>query len=72
MLGLDEFRVRLQAMVDHIRKLPPLKDGDVVQVPGDPEKRSAVLRRREGIPVEDEKLREFLALSQDFDGALKS
>jgi ureidoglycolate dehydrogenase (NAD+) len=68
----DQFRLRLQEMVDHVRSLPALAAAQAVMVPGDPEKHMAVRRRQEGIPVEEAKVQEFLALSPRFERALKT
>jgi ureidoglycolate dehydrogenase (NAD+) len=65
-----QFRARLQEMVNHVRALPALPPAEAVMVPGDPEKRTAVRRAREGIPVEDAKYDEFIALSARFEEAL--
>lgn len=71
-LPLDQFRLRLQEMVDHVRSLPALDTTHAVMVPGDPEKHTVSLRTQEGIPVEEAKAAEFLALSSRFDLALKA
>jgi LDH2 family malate/lactate/ureidoglycolate dehydrogenase len=67
-----QFPTRLQEMVNHVRDLPPLLEGQPVMVPGDPEKRSAKRRAIEGIPVEDPKYDEFLAVNPSFAGTLKT
>jgi ureidoglycolate dehydrogenase (NAD+) len=71
-LPLPQFRERLQEMVDHVRKLPVLSPADAVMVPGDPEKKTAVKRAEEGIPVTDDKANEFLSLHSRFHSALKT
>jgi ureidoglycolate dehydrogenase (NAD+) len=64
----SQFRRSLQDMVDRIRALPPM-NGEEVMVAGDPEKKFFSRRSAEGIPVDDVKLAEFLALSPAFDTA---
>ena len=64
------FRARLQAIVDSVRRMAPLSQGDEVMVAGDPEKRAKDRRSREGIPVDEGKYKEFLGLSPAFKEAL--
>src|SRR5262249_4264282 len=71
-LPRDQARSRLQEMVGRGRGLPALDAAQPVMVPGDPEKRTAKRRAVEGIPVEDAKADEFLALdAARFESALK-
>lgn len=70
-LPTAQFRSTLQEMVDRVRALPPLAGTNSVMVPGDPEKKALRLRSREGIPIDEQPLREFLALSEEFEGALR-
>jgi ureidoglycolate dehydrogenase (NAD+) len=65
------FRNRLQAVVDSVRRMAPLSSRDEVLVSGDPEKKARERRSREGIPVDDSKLKEFLELSTEFRKAVK-
>jgi len=48
---LAEFRVRLRAMMDEVRREPAKDPAMPVLVPGDPEKNVRQIREREGIPV---------------------
>lgn len=63
---LPVFRRTLQLMVDRVRQLPPLDDECAVMVPGDPEKKCFKQRSIEGIPVDDMKLAEFMAITPAF------
>jgi ureidoglycolate dehydrogenase (NAD+) len=73
-VDVDRFRHRMRSLVNRIRALSP-KDGAQgaapVMVPGDPEKKASELRTREGIPVDDDKYADFLAVSTDFAKALR-
>jgi ureidoglycolate dehydrogenase (NAD+) len=60
------FKSKLSSMVERIRNLERLTDEDVL-APGDPEKRSRVIRLKQGIPIDDKKHQEFLAISNVFD-----
>lgn len=65
------FKSRLQDMADRIRVLSPSADADdAVMVAGDPEKRAYEVRRREGIPMDEEKFAEYLELTSDFRDAV--
>jgi len=65
------FKASLQSMVNRIRALPLSEDADdAVMVAGDPEKRTYELRLRKGIPMDEEKFTEYLAISTDFNEAL--
>ena len=66
---VERFRARLQGLVDSIRALPPMQDG--VMVPGDPEKRAAAERRRDGIPAGQPVLDAFAEAGVPLDGALR-
>ena len=68
--SLSDFAARMRAMVDRARQTPPLDETTPVMVAGDPEKRSVAARRRAGIPIDETKLQEFLALSSEFGDAL--
>lgn len=66
------FRRNLQGMVERIRVMEPLVAGEAVMVAGDPEKKSFARRSIEGIPVDDVKYEEFLAVSAEFHKAVMS
>ena len=68
---VNSFKARLQMMVDTIRSMPPTIDGQDVLVAGDPEKKSYLLRSSEGIPIDDAKFAEFIAVSPTFEMAVR-
>lgn len=59
------FERRMRILVDRVRALEPQGPGPVM-VPGDPEKKAFAARTQSGIPVDEEKLAEFLNVSADF------
>ena len=63
----DFFRHSVQTMAERVRSLVPRDEGDEPMVAGDPEKRSFTRRSVEGIPVDDAKFAEFVALNQAFE-----
>jgi ureidoglycolate dehydrogenase (NAD+) len=69
LVDLQMFKQRMHAIAARIRRLAPVGT-EPVMVPGDPEKIAFRARTTEGIPVDDEKLKEFLALSSGFAEAL--
>jgi len=62
---VDSFKTRLQNMVDKIREMDKLDKEDVM-VPGDPEKKMKFLRLKNGIPIDNEKFKEFLSITKKF------
>jgi ureidoglycolate dehydrogenase (NAD+) len=70
--ALGDFAHRMADMVGRARALEPLDAAVPVMVPGDPEKRAAAERTVRGIPIDDAKLAEFVAVSEDFETALMS
>lgn len=71
-LPISNFKNKMQDMVDRIRELPRLDDGQEVMVPGDPEKKSLVKREKEGIPILDVVFDEYLEVSADFNNVIKA
>ena len=69
-LPLESFKESLQETVNRIRTAKPLEGTARVMVAGDPEKQKFAERVKSGIPILDEKLDEFLAMSQEYRGAL--
>ncbi len=65
----DRFRARLQGLVDGIRAMEPMQSS--VMVPGDPEKRAARERARDGIPAAQALLDAFAEVGVPLDGALR-
>ena len=68
-LNTETFKRKLQDTVIRLRNLPPSDSERQVMVPGDPEKKFFQIRIKEGIPLDDEKFREFLNLSGRFSDA---
>jgi len=68
-LPAQDFKNRLQNMVDSIRQLTPV-GGAKVMVPGDPEKASTIERLESGIPMEESRFGEFLELNPNFSKAI--
>lgn len=60
------FSAQLQSMVNRLRAMEPIDPHIPVMVPGDPEKHSHVRRLASGIPVDETKFGEFMALSPNF------
>ena len=67
---LAAFASRMRDMAARARALTPLDAGHDVMIPGDPEKRTFVERSAKGIPIDDAKLAEFMALTPTFESAL--
>lgn len=67
---VDRFRARLQGLVDSIRGLQAVQAS--VMVPGDPEKRTAAERARDGIPAAQALLDAFADAGVPLEGALRS
>lgn len=70
-LGVDEFKSNMQSMVDRIRKMPKQEGVNEVMVPGDPEKITKEDRLVNGIPILKEIFDDFMAISPDFQKAVK-
>ena len=70
-IPIGVFKNNLQSMVDKIRKIPPLDNDNTVMVPGDPEKKSLVIRRERGIPIDPAKFEEFCNVDQRFKDCVK-
>ena len=64
------FKTRLQKMADDIRALPRSSADTPVMIPGDPEKAYFIERSASGIPVDEPKYEEFLAVNPAFAKAL--
>lgn len=60
------FRVSLQRLVDRIRNMEPSDPDIPVMVAGDPEKASYAIRIQSGIPIDDEKYKELVAINDEF------
>jgi ureidoglycolate dehydrogenase (NAD+) len=64
------FKTRLRDMAAAIRSLPRADAAVPVMIPGDPEKNTFRIRIREGIPVDEPKFAEYMAVNPDFAEAL--
>lgn len=64
---VERVRYRVAEMAARVRSLPPAAGHPMI--PGDPEKRTEVERRQNGIPMDDAKFAEFLAVSPTFNEA---
>ncbi len=66
----QRFRNRLQAMMEQVRSEPGKDPQTPPQVPGDPEKKAAAERHKEGIPISEPTYERYLELAQEigFDG----
>jgi uncharacterized oxidoreductase len=51
--GADHFRTEVTDLAAHVRTCPPAAPGGVIQLPGDPERRSRAARLAAGIPLDD-------------------
>ncbi len=68
---LDAFRDRLQGMVARMRALPPDREGTKPMAAGDPEKICFEQRSRDGIPITETVFNDFLAISKEFEKAIR-
>ncbi|HNX77388.1 MAG TPA: Ldh family oxidoreductase [Candidatus Rifleibacterium sp.] len=68
--GIQNFKTRMQGIVDQLRHLQPISSSNPVLVAGDPEKHSEEKRKINGIPMEDEMFQEFLQINQKFQSAV--
>lgn len=62
----EDIRTRIEALVEYVRSAEPIDDGTVL-LPGEPEHRTAVRRRIDGIPVESNVAEELRALADHLD-----
>jgi len=69
--NVKTFSNNMKALCKTIRNLKPL-EGKTVMVPGDPEKIAMAKRKKEGIPIEENVWKEFLAITEEFGNALIS
>ena len=51
---IDNFKSRMQEMVNMVRSEPSKDPNEKVICPGDPEKKVKAIRLKEGIPVQEE------------------
>ena len=67
---LGAFAARMGEMAKRARDMEPLDPAVPVMIPGDPEKRAFAERTAGGIPIDDAKLAEFIAVSPAFESAV--
>ncbi len=60
------FKRRMAALLDDLRNEPPMEKGIPVQVAGDPEKKNAAVRKKEGIPMSAQEAEAFKGLSAEY------
>lgn len=65
LIPLEEFKARLQQMIDEVRSEPGKGNGLFVQVPGDPEKRTEKERRLGGIPLSPKEVQDLQQIARD-------
>ena len=70
-IDLEIFKQNIQSIASRVRGLEGYDDANPVMVAGDPEKKTQKLRIKEGIPIDQEKYREFLNLSPAFEFTIK-
>jgi ureidoglycolate dehydrogenase (NAD+) len=63
---VDSFKERMARLMDELRNEPPSDKKVTVQVAGDPEKRTAQIRRKDGIPVKEVEFKAFEALAEEY------
>ncbi len=68
-IPMDDFKSRLQEVVQSIRGLESMDDQNVM-VPGDPEKKTFAERITNGIPMETDRFEDFLKIDPDFKRAV--
>lgn len=67
---INLFKKNLQSMADRIRALN--KDGkEEVMVAGDKEKKTFLIRKKSGIPMDEWRFEEYLAISKNFEKVMK-
>ena len=62
----EKFKERLSAMMSDLRNQSPLDKGVPVQVAGDPEKKCAAKRVKNGIPLKPQTLNIFLEIGKEY------
>lgn len=61
----QEFKKRLQSLVDDVRQEPKITENSVIQVAGDPEKQNEKDRKENGIPIKDLDLKRINILAEE-------
>jgi LDH2 family malate/lactate/ureidoglycolate dehydrogenase len=68
-ISRQEFKDRADHFVHTVKKLPRAAGCDEILIPGEPEDRAERLRRRTGIPLTEQEIRELKAEAQRSDVA---
>jgi LDH2 family malate/lactate/ureidoglycolate dehydrogenase len=64
--GMDCFQSEVQQLVDYVRSCPRVEGVSEIILPGDPERRLAAQRMKEGIYLDEENWNALVKLSQQF------
>lgn len=64
---VDDFKNRIDSMIEQIRALPPISGVDEVLLPGDPESREMQKRLRSGIPIEEKTWERIVRVARRYD-----
>ena len=65
-LDVGDFKKRLSGMMNELRNEPPTDAATPVQVSGDTEKKAALIRGRDGIPMEAADFNTFKKIAQEY------
>ena len=60
---MNKFKERVKKLLDDVRNEPKRNVDDEIMVPGDPEKRAARRRLKEGIPISKDDINIFKAIT---------
>ncbi len=63
-MDVTQFKKRIDDWVAVFRKTKPAKGQDAVLIPGDPEHRQELIRRKEGIPLTEAVIKDLLEISK--------
>jgi LDH2 family malate/lactate/ureidoglycolate dehydrogenase len=67
-IDLSRFKANVDAVIDHIKSLPPV-DGGQIFMPGEIEYLATAKRMKEGLPLEDEVVRSLNAVAASYGAA---
>ena len=62
--GMDCFQSEVTQLVDYVRSCPRVEDVSEIVLPGDPERRLAAQRMKDGIYLDDENWKALVKLAQ--------
>ncbi|MCD6520606.1 MAG: Ldh family oxidoreductase [Anaerolineae bacterium] len=63
---LDEFRARMDRLVEYIKSVPTAEGFDEILLPGEPEVRKATRYREEGIPIAEDVIKKLDELAKEY------